>query len=138
MSEQGPAGSRRLPSIRAGALTAIAFAGAAAAGVAEAAPVEQAVEVPMRAHASYFSERCIALQARDRLTFTVETAHAVDFNVHHHTDSATEYPVRRRVDDLFTQTIVAAGGGEYCFMWTNPERRPGPFTIRLHYAVDGA
>jgi hypothetical protein len=133
MSEHDLFRSRPPAPLRVAMLAAAAFAAATAA--ADTARVERAVEVPMRPHARYSSERCIALAAHDRLSFVIEAEHAVDFNVHHHTRTNTEYPIRRRVDGFLSGSLVAATDGEYCFMWTNPEPRPGEFSIRLRYAI---
>ena len=120
-------------------LCASAIALACASPVARGGtPAEQTLDIPMKAHRLYFSERCIEVSAGDRLSFAVETPYPADFNIHHHTETATEYPVRRRIEERDQGTLVLAGGGEYCFMWQNPESRSGDYTIRLSYSVTGA
>jgi hypothetical protein len=112
-----------------------ALACAANAAAAPPAPYATSLDIAMQKHQHYFSERCITALAGARLAFAVESPYPVDFNVHHHMPSATEYPVKQRLEGRYQSTIVLPGGGEYCFMWENPESRATDFTIRLHYTA---
>lgn len=114
---------------------AVSLAAAAVAGPRPAAAEADAVlDVQMQMHASYFSERCMEFPPNEQLSFSVEAEYPVDFNVHRHTETATEYPVKLRVEQSYTGTLTVAGG-EYCFMWQNPANRPGDFQVTLRYKV---
>ncbi len=89
----------------------------------------------MRAHAGYFREHCIELQAGKSLAFSFTTPHPVDFNIHHHTDTETTYSVRQAVERELVLTLPIGDSGEYCFMWKNPADYPAAYPIELRYQV---
>jgi hypothetical protein len=111
------------------ARTAVAAEAAGAeAAAGEAGPMHY--EVPMQAHAGYSSERCLTLDER-RLSVEFESPVPVEFNVHHHTDTATEFPVPKRVTTSYSGTVSISERGEYCFMWMNDAAHDAPFVLEL-------
>lgn len=88
---------------------------------------------PMRAHEGYFREHCTQLQSGQTLDFRVVTPHPVDFNIHHHTDSDTTYPVRQPVQRELATSLAITDSGEYCFMWRNSGDYPADYSIDLTY-----
>jgi hypothetical protein len=136
MHEPGVTKLRRSSLIQACAFSAFAaFAGTAGGAAERAANIDATRAIAMQKHQGYFSEHCVELQAHARLAFDLHSPYPVDFNIHHHSQTATEYPVRQRLDGHYQSALVLPSGGEYCFMWENPESRANDFTIRLHYTV---
>lgn len=88
---------------------------------------------PMAAHEGYFREHCLELQAGQKLDFRFTTPNPVNFNIHHHSETDTTYPVRQQVESELTTTLPIADSGEYCFMWRNLADYPAAYPIELTY-----
>jgi hypothetical protein len=112
-------------------LAGIATLLAGFAGAAESPP-SQAFNMRMMAHKGYFNERCMELSPAT-LRFELDSPYPVEINLHHHTDTATEYPVAARIEQKYAATVKLVSAGEYCFMLRNVERRSEAFTLRLSY-----
>lgn len=95
----------------------------------------QVRDARMGAPKHYFSEFCTPLGQGQILQVEIETPHRVDFNIHFHTATDTLFPVREAVEGTAVFEITAKAGGEYCLMFTNPERRPEEFFIKTRYRV---
>jgi hypothetical protein len=116
---------------------AAAVYGLAAPGAAGPSRPADAFDVAMQLHQGYFSERCVEL-AVATLRFEIDSPHPVEFNIHHHTETSTDFPVAARVEEHFAGTIELASPGEYCFMLRNLEDRAADFTIRLSYEASAS
>lgn len=110
----------------------ISMAGAASE---ESSESDRQSVIPMQMHKGYSSERCIKVQQQSLLSFSLETPFQVEFNIHHHTDTSTEFPVKRLVQSSYSQSLTLASAGEYCFMWMNPASRPTDYSIDLQYTL---
>ena len=103
-----------------------------------AASQEQVLSIPMQKHQGYSSERCVVFAGSTRLRFSFSSDYAVNFNLHHHTETTTEYPVGKSTERDFSTSVTLPDGGEYCFMWENPQSQSTEFSISLRFSVEGS
>lgn len=100
------------------------------------AVAEKVMDLPMEPVQNYFREHCLVLDAGQTLVYRMETPYPLNFNIHHHPETGpTVYLIRKSIEEYFSGESVADAGGEYCFMWTNPEDRPEKFSVNLKYKV---
>lgn len=119
--------------------TIAALAVLASSLASHAAAPATTLEIAMQAHAGYFVERCMQFPgARQTLSIDVHTPHPVDFNIHFHTETATEFPLKLELAGHYEGTVTLPSGGEYCFMWRNTADHEADFTIRLQYETAAA
>ena len=96
----------------------------------------KSLEISMQPHKHYFSEHCLMLEKGQRLGYQVHSAYPLDFNIHHHLNNSTEFPVKDWLDSHSSKhELTVNSSGEYCFMWKNPEQRKAAFNIQLDYQV---
>lgn len=114
-------------------LSCVAIIPASDVFAAEVPP--RVLELPMQGYAGHFREHCIALQAGQSLTLSVDSPYAVRLNVHHHNATGTVFLVDEIVDGPASNAVDIPSDGEYCLEVTNPESRPSAFELRLEYRV---
>lgn len=85
---------------------------------------------------NYMNETCVELEPGHALVYEFNSAYAVDFNIHHHTPTTTEFPVKLTVNGHHDGRLELPDGGEYCFMWSNPANQPDAFVIELAYRAE--
>ena len=95
----------------------------------------QSQEIPMQHHAGYFREKCLQLNVAQQIHYSVKTSHTVEFNIHHHSETDTFYPVKHQLREFTEDTLDVGADGEYCFMWTNISDAGIDYTIILEYEV---
>lgn len=94
------------------------------------------LEIRMGTPEHYMHETCWDFPPGRELAYAFESPHPVDFNIHYHTVAATEMPVSIDGGTMHSGRLSLGGGGERCFMWTNPVQRPEGFSIFLRLHVD--
>lgn len=74
-------------------------------------------------------ERCEVVGQRARLRVTFDSPYRVDFDIHHHTDTETFWPLKLSGVSEYTGEIIADAGIEYCFNFVNKTLRSEPWTF---------
>jgi len=122
---------------RAAALIAasLGFALPPGAVVAHGDAAGERLRVQLQSHASYSFERCVEARAGQWLQLRFDTPQAVDFNIHHHAQSGTEYPLKQRVSGILDERVMLAADGEYCFQWINPNNLDAAFAFDFSYQL---
>lgn len=105
-------------------------------GAAATSPDGGTLEFHMASVTNYMKEACVDFARGSTLQYEFEAAYPVDFNIHHHTETTTEFPVKLRIEGLHKGKLPLPEGGEYCFMWKNPIEQPDDFVIVLRYRAD--
>lgn len=118
-----------------------AFAGlsliAAWAGAAQSNAASEHWDVTMQTARHYMHEQCIEIDKGRRLAYRITTPRPVDFNIHHHSEAGTDFPVKTMIERSLEGELAIPQSGEYCFMWQNPRQTPEAFTVELDYQIFG-
>ncbi|GEM_PF-3974085 len=93
------------------------------------------MRVKMQSHASYSMERCIEAHAGQWLRARFDTPQPVDFNIHRHAETVTEYPLKRRVSGALDERVRLVADGEYCFQWVNPQNLDTAFAFDFRFEL---
>jgi hypothetical protein len=94
------------------------------------------VTLSMEAPKDYFREQCFTLELGSKLSYTLKTAHPIEFNLHHHlNDGQTVYPERLVVKSQFAKQLIAESAGVYCFSTANLVEQPGKFDVFITYEI---
>ena len=121
--------SRMMPALFVGACAAIVLPVHAADGPTKT------LEISMLMHQGYASEHCGVFPANAVLEYSLRTPYEVDFNLHHHGDTETVYPVKAVVAVRYDGQLTLSHAGQYCFQWRNLVDQSADFSIQLQYAV---
>lgn len=81
-------------------------------------------------------ERCYLFEASGVVGFSFSSKHPLDFNVHHHGDEATEFPVRLSNEASYQGQFLAEADQEYCFMWENKVFNHDKWLVSLEFELD--
>lgn len=94
---------------------------------------EMSIEIGAAKHS--FSERCVNIDAQQKVQYRFQSPHPTDFNIHYHTGEKTSFKRKeKRVAELEGE-FESDAQQEFCFMWTNKERREADLNFTLHYKV---
>lgn len=102
------------------------FASPALASTAEKGPFQ--LDVPARG----FDERCLALNAGERVRYRWSATGEVDFNIHWHRGDAVHYLVKAAAARAADAQFTAPHADTYCLMW----ERKGEGAVRVDGAVE--
>jgi hypothetical protein len=90
----------------------------------------------IQAWPGYFNERCMELASGSKIELSVVSPHALDLNIHYHTDTSTEYLISTVVTDDSVHVARTRVAGEYCVEIRNSERRDANFTVRMTLNIE--
>lgn len=93
------------------------------------------MRVEMRGSNNFMKEQCVKFSAGDSVHYTFSSPHPLDFNVHYHTDTATEFPAKETNVTSFSGELLVQDAQEFCFMWTNKNRMDARWKFDLIYSV---
>lgn len=88
--------------------------------LAALAQAEETKPVRMTIAPGKVGEVCMPLGVGDRLAWSFESSHAVDFNVHHHVGKDVLLPVDHKALRRHAGEHVIDTRNDWCLMWTAP------------------
>ena len=113
--------------------TALIFAlGSSAFAVAEES-ARQEMAVKIMGIENYFAEQCVTFAAGKQVRYHFTSPHPLDFNVHYHSKSETNFEAEEQQVTEYSGAFVADVEREYCFMWTNKKAVGEDWDLTLHY-----
>ncbi len=89
--------------------------------------------IPIHGAVNALSEQCAVYPNGGVVNFEFLSKWSLDFNVHHHTDKTTEYPVKLSSVSNYQGSFVAEPEAEYCYMWLNKSERRDQWKITLDH-----
>ncbi len=81
--------------------------------------------------AGKFVEFCGKLNADDAVQWSFDASAPVDFNIHYHRGSDTEFPAKQAQVSAGRDTLRVAVAEDYCWMWSNKTTRRLRVNVRL-------
>lgn len=94
---------------------------------------EMPIEIGLAKHA--FSERCINIDAQQKVQYRFQSPHSVDFNIHYHTEAETAFKRKEKQVAVLEGAFESEAQQEFCFMWANKTRRNEDWSFTLYYQV---
>jgi len=80
-------------------------------------------------------ERCYVFEQDSNVSFSFASQYPLAFNVHHHGNSGTEFPVKRESETIYQAEFKSKADHEYCFMWENRIFREAQWVFDLFFTV---
>lgn len=102
--------------------------------ITNAAEWQQQV-VPMVGVTNYMREACIKFTAGDTVQYRFESEHEVNFDIHYHPDSGTQFKERKDAVMQIASEFKSETTQPYCFTWKNKHELDKEWSITLHYLV---
>ena len=78
-----------------------------------------------------FVEFCGKLNAGDVIHWSFDASAPVDFNIHYHLGTETEFPAKQAQVSAGQDTLRAAVHEDYCWMWSNKSTHRLRIDVRL-------
>jgi hypothetical protein len=91
--------------------------------------------VPMVGVINYMREACIKFTAGDTVQYRFESAHEVNFDIHYHPDSGTQFKERKDAVMQVAGEFNSEKTQPYCFTWKNKHELDKEWNITLQYVV---
>ena len=73
-------------------------------------------------------EKCFKMKKGQRLSYSFESAHPVDFNLHYHEGEKVTYPIKKDGVKTDKGAFTATLDQDYCLMWGGTGKTPFPVT----------
>lgn len=80
-------------------------------------------------------EQCRVIEMGGVVSIQFISEYPVDFNVHHHGENETQFPVRLSDVNTYQGEFIAEPDHAYCFMWENKTARTQAWTIDMRIDV---
>ena len=109
--------------------------GGALSALSASASDWQEREVLMYGALNYMQEVCIAFQKDDRVSYRMESAHEVYFDVHYHPEAGTQFKERLEAVTATEGQFISEAAQSYCFTWKNKAGIETDWTANLFYRV---
>lgn len=81
-------------------------------------------------------ERCYLFEASGVVGFSYSSKFPLDFNVHHHGEETTEFPVKLTNEASYQGKFLTEANHEYCFMWQNKTFSHEHWLVSLEFELD--
>jgi len=96
----------------------------------------RAFTVNMHGAVNAMSERCDVFEYGGAVSFSFSSPYPLDFNVHHHGELTTSFPVKLSDQTTYQGVFIAEPNEEYCFMWQNKTSKDAKWTVETHLTIN--
>ncbi|MGM8228519.1 hypothetical protein ACSV5M_18200 [Cellvibrio sp. ARAG 10.3] len=93
----------------------------------------QQLSVPMVGVEHYTREVCLEFHAGDSVQYRFTSKHPVNFNIHYHPESGTEFKNRLETVQDVSDKFSVESTQPYCFTWSNKTEAGEEWDIKLEY-----
>ena len=91
--------------------------------------------VNMHGAVNAMGERCTVLDQCGVVSFSFSSHYAVNFNIHHHDETETSFPIKLDNQTNYQGEFLAEPNKEYCFTWQNKNYREAAWAVLTHVDV---